>query len=107
MRVFSKEIGKNRQGCSEGGAKFISFDTVHLPIYACHSYCRGHANLIRIVPICTDVDFRHAEPCWDGIGVPDDALCESDEKCCDETYLCVKRNTRLPAACGKSLCLGV
>ena len=35
--------------------------SIHLSIYACHPYSRGHANLLCIVPIFTDDDFRHSD----------------------------------------------
>ena len=34
--------------------------SIHFSIYACHPYSRGQANLLCIVPIFTDDDFRHS-----------------------------------------------
>ena len=34
--------------------------SIHLSIYECHPYSRGQANLLCIVPIFTDDDFRHS-----------------------------------------------
>ena len=35
--------------------------SIHLSIYACHPYSRGQANLLFVVPIFTDDDFRHSD----------------------------------------------
>ena len=39
--------------------------SIHLSIYACHPYSRGQANLLFIVPIFTDDDFRHSVNRWE------------------------------------------
>ena len=43
------------------GTFFRKKVSIHLSIYACHPYSRGQANLLCIVPISTDDDFRHSD----------------------------------------------